>query len=178
MRSLKQQQSDKPPMRPYYLTEELHFLKPFIKIRPRIHDEGKEIKKTNDTPSKINGTDMDVDSLSKQEIISDSDLSDCCDSDLLDEREIHRIEQPVNGHANNTSVIKLANSVQENGHSTKRQNSCRNSYSDDIEGNPRKMFLLSLLPDVESLTEQEMRIFRREVINVVDNIINSRSIRK
>lgn len=166
-------------MRPYYLTEELHFLKPFIKIRPRILDEGKEIKKTNDTPSKTNGIDMEVDSISKQEVISDSDTSDFCDSDPLDEREVHRIEQPVNGHINNTSVIKLANSVSENGHTrTIRQNSGRNSYSDDIEGNPRKMFLLSLLPDVESLSEQEMRIFRREVISVVDNIINSRSIRK
>lgn len=46
-----------------------------------------------------------------------------------------------------------------------------------IEGKPRKMFLLSMLPDVEALTEPEMRIFRREVISVIDKIIRSRNIR-
>lgn len=56
-----------------------------------------------------------------------------------------------------------------------KQNVGRNGNTDEIEGNPRKMFLLSLLPDIESLTEIEMRIFRREVIKIMDNIITNRN---
>lgn len=45
---------------------------------------------------------------------------------------------------------------------------------DSIENNPRKMFLFSLLPDVESLTEDEMRKFRKDVLVSIHNIMSSR----
>ncbi|KAM3960028.1 uncharacterized protein ACR2FA_005952 [Aphomia sociella] len=50
-------------------------------------------------------------------------------------------------------------------------------HQDSTEYTPRKMFLLSLLPEVESFSEQEMRIFRRNVVNLMDDILNERDLK-
>lgn len=44
-------------------------------------------------------------------------------------------------------------------------------FSENIEFNPRKMFLFSLLPDIEDLNEQQMRLFRRDVIKLIDKVM-------
>nr|XP_034836858.1 uncharacterized protein LOC117993214 [Maniola hyperantus] len=44
----------------------------------------------------------------------------------------------------------------------------RCSYCVNIESKPRKMLLFSLLPDIEALTEHQMRTFRRELIDLID----------
>jgi hypothetical protein len=36
--------------------------------------------------------------------------------------------------------------------------------------NPRQMFLLSLLPEINDMTENQMRIFRRKVLQLIDEI--------
>lgn len=38
--------------------------------------------------------------------------------------------------------------------------------------NPRKMFLLSLLPEISDMTENQMKIFRRKVLQLIDDISN------
>lgn len=38
--------------------------------------------------------------------------------------------------------------------------------------NPRKMFLLSLLPEINDMTEIQMKIFRRKVLLLIDEISN------
>jgi hypothetical protein len=38
--------------------------------------------------------------------------------------------------------------------------------------NPREMFLLSLLPEINDMTEHQMRIFRRKVLQLIDEISN------
>ena len=38
--------------------------------------------------------------------------------------------------------------------------------------NPRKMFLLSLLPEINDMTENQMKIFRRKVLQLIDEISN------
>lgn len=170
MRSLKQQQSDKPPMRPYYLSEELHFLRPFLKINPL-----KTSPQKNEQKDEHKDEQMDYDictGVQKQEL-SDSEASDPFEIECVeDERDNSRI------------VLKEANSVtkekpnevvyikQSPRNSYNDQKSHGRRYSDEIESNPRKMFLLSLLPDVECFTEAEMRIFRRKVITVCDDIMN------
>jgi hypothetical protein len=35
---------------------------------------------------------------------------------------------------------------------------------------PRKMFLLSLLPEINTMTENQMRVFRRKVLQLIDEI--------
>lgn len=44
-----------------------------------------------------------------------------------------------------------------------------NTSTDD---NPRKMFLLSLLPEINDMTENQMKIFRRKVLQLIDEISN------
>lgn len=53
-----------------------------------------------------------------------------------------------------------------------QQTSNNNSeYSDDS----RKMFLLSLLPEVNTLSECQMRVFRRKILLLLDEIVESPS---
>lgn len=36
---------------------------------------------------------------------------------------------------------------------------------------PRRMYLLSLLPDVNAMTDKQMRMFKKKVSNVIDDIL-------
>ncbi|CCU56488.1 unknown similar to AMEV266 [Mythimna separata entomopoxvirus 'L'] len=51
-------------------------------------------------------------------------------------------------------------------------------YNTNTLDNPRKMFILSLLPDVENFTESEMRYFRKKIIKICDNIEYKRILNK
>ncbi|KAJ8707387.1 hypothetical protein PYW08_010639 [Mythimna loreyi] len=222
MRSLKQQASTKPPMRPYYLTDELHFLHPFLSIRPKTYEKEKlpsdtkmEIELTSVEDNEISDDSGSVASFESDPIenVQDtnreaemnkiaennriSDLNRVAEMDRVAEinraaemdrvaemnrvAEINRVAE-MNRAAetnrvtyNDNTIPKITNvRTIENGYG--RLHGSRNSYSEDIECNPRKMFLLSLLPDIEQLTEPEMRIFRRQVILSIDKIISDRSI--
>lgn len=39
------------------------------------------------------------------------------------------------------------------------------------EDNPKKHFLLSLLPDLEEMSTTQFRIFRHEVVNLIDRVL-------
>ncbi|XP_039760971.1 protein PFC0760c-like [Pararge aegeria] len=67
----------------------------------------------------------------------------------------------------NKSTVKDAINRNESSGKTTTRMPC----SENIESNPRKMFLFSLLPDIEDLNEQQMRRFRREVIKLIDNVM-------
>jgi hypothetical protein len=61
----------------------------------------------------------------------------------------------------------------------KKQKDKPNEYLQPREGeitgtndNARKMFLLSLLPEINSMTENQMRVFRRKVLQLIDDISN------
>ncbi|KAJ0175126.1 hypothetical protein K1T71_009267 [Dendrolimus kikuchii] len=42
--------------------------------------------------------------------------------------------------------------------------------------NPRRLFLLSLLPEINELTEGQMKIFRRKILQLLDDIADSHNI--
>ncbi|XP_073973162.1 uncharacterized protein [Rhodnius prolixus] len=44
---------------------------------------------------------------------------------------------------------------------------------DNLEDSPKKMFLLSLLPDLEQMTEQQMRLFKKSVLQLTCDILDS-----
>ncbi|KAI5643467.1 alcohol dehydrogenase transcription factor myb/SANT-like domain-containing protein [Phthorimaea operculella] len=50
----------------------------------------------------------------------------------------------------------------------------RKRRSNEGEASARKMFLLSLMPDVAAMTDTEMRAFRMAVVNCLDGIINAK----
>jgi len=37
--------------------------------------------------------------------------------------------------------------------------------------NSRKMFLLSLLPDINTMTDKQMRMFKKQVLDMIDDIL-------
>lgn len=47
------------------------------------------------------------------------------------------------------------------------------SKTESRESNPRRLFLLSLLPDVEEMDSNQFRSFRQQVINLIDNTLAS-----
>jgi hypothetical protein len=59
----------------------------------------------------------------------------------------------------------------------KKQKDKFNEYLQPREGeitgtidNSRKMFLVSLLPEINAMTENQMRVFRRKVLQLIDEI--------
>uniref|UniRef100_A0A2A4JSI4 MADF domain-containing protein n=1 Tax=Heliothis virescens TaxID=7102 RepID=A0A2A4JSI4_HELVI len=167
MRSLKQQVSDKPPMRPYYLTEVLHFLTPFLSVRPKTQNGAKDIDPKDDM------MEFEINAVEKQEISDTNSNSSVCSDPETEDQQVREITRVT---INDNTIPNIMNGRIENNRIN--QNSGRNSYSDDnnMECTPRKMFLLSMLPDIESMSESEMRVFRREVISIVDKIISNRGI--
>ncbi|XP_047036997.1 uncharacterized protein LOC124642586 [Helicoverpa zea] len=171
MRSLKQQVSDKPPMRPYYLTEVLHFLTPFLSVRPK-HNEAKgtDSYEAKEIDPKEDMMELEINTIEKQEL-SDTNSSVCSDPEI----EEHKVREITRVTINDNTIPNIMNGRIENSR-VNQNGGGRNSYSDDnnTECSPRKMFLLSMLPDIESFSEPEMRVFRREVISIVDKIISQR----
>ncbi|CAH2007719.1 unnamed protein product [Acanthoscelides obtectus] len=47
-----------------------------------------------------------------------------------------------------------------------------NVNDESTKNNANKMFLLSLLPDLNSMTSTQIRSFKRQVIDVIDNILH------
>lgn len=79
-------------------------------------------------------------------------------------QEIEVPEPPKKRSKTNDNFIKYLQQKQSN-------NSNNNEVSDDS----RKMFLLSLLPEVNALTECQMRMFRRKIFTLLDEIVDSPS---
>lgn len=44
-----------------------------------------------------------------------------------------------------------------------------------LEENPRKQFLLSMLPDINQMTDIQMRKFKRKMLHVIDCILGETS---
>jgi hypothetical protein len=54
-----------------------------------------------------------------------------------------------------------------------KQDECTQTEENAITGtndNPRKLFLLSLLPEINGMTESQMIIFRRKVLRLIDEV--------
>ena len=47
------------------------------------------------------------------------------------------------------------------------------SKTESRESNPRRLFLLSLLPDLEEMDNNQFRAFRQQVITLIDNTLTS-----
>lgn len=51
---------------------------------------------------------------------------------------------------------------------------CNRRSNKEKEDDPKKAFLISLLPDLRSMNDQEMRQFKRRVLALIDEIIDNR----
>ncbi|XP_039760973.1 uncharacterized protein LOC120634456 [Pararge aegeria] len=169
--------------KPYYLARYLKFITPGKRFcseschNPQSTSENTDpIEEPNEKETKDdeqrNHSDDNISSLdetSQHEVFLDEDNcfdnSDEIEDDYdtaIDTKEAIKIDinkaktEKEHTNRNNCSTGKIE----------KRSPCCEN-----LECNPRKMFLFSLLPDVQNLSEPQMRSFRRQVIKLIDNVL-------
>ncbi|XP_059058730.1 uncharacterized protein LOC131852111 [Achroia grisella] len=159
MRSVKQFQSNNPPNRPYWLADHLQFLIPFMHMYMKSGDKSKNTKRRSDL--------IDMETIViKQEDDSDLEAVD----DGIEDRVDYVKDKTGNGEVSG-GVVDIFNSSECNMTAPHRGFKRHHEFG---EYSARKMFLLSLLPEIESFNQQEMRLFRRHIVNVVDNILTRR----
>ncbi|XP_053612149.1 uncharacterized protein LOC128676182 [Plodia interpunctella] len=125
----------------YYLHDEMAFVMPYLKFPNK------------PTPSYVYLQAGDVD--------SDEELIDNNPEFFQSPHEANDIEVNIEPPKKRA---KLRNET--HGNSTLLPNSLS---SDNME-NPRALFLLSLTPEIMELTEKQMKIFRRKVLALIDDI--------
>ncbi|XP_045780023.1 uncharacterized protein LOC123877370 [Maniola jurtina] len=168
---------------PYYLANHLKFITPvkknnsnYSRSSPSSSENNHQLDETNETDTNtadepLNDLDYNSDSKeydnSQHQVFLDEDNNyfDNGNEIINDDTEIDTKEILLD-EINKIKVKEVNNTSENSGRIVKKRPCC-----DNIECNPRKMFLLSLLPDVETLTEKQMRSFRRHVINLIDNVI-------
>ncbi|XP_026760225.2 uncharacterized protein LOC113519364 [Galleria mellonella] len=237
MRSVKQMQSDNPPNRPYWLSEHLQFLIPFMQMYIKSGDKLKHgahrssVDKTNGIETTVVKQEEDSDSETMDDDIEENvtteftkedNNANCSSIDLFNsmktkvpfmqtciktsdklKHSAHRssvdkpngIETIVIKQEDDSDLETMDDNIEENvttefikedndvncssidlfnSTETKVTDRGVKRHQDPMEYTPRKMFLLSLLPEIESLSEKEMRFFRRNIVNLMDNILCKR----
>ncbi|XP_039760972.1 uncharacterized protein LOC120634455 [Pararge aegeria] len=182
------------PSRPYYLASYLKFItptkkrssikrKPFLppsknkKIPPNFIK--KDIKNENEPKHVSKSTDSE-DELDIQEdnpfepceqMFSEEDSNSSGNDDdevieIISKNDTRIVKQEtIEVNKNKTKEVKQARNKNNHNCDTIHK---RCSYCANIERKPRKMFLFSILPEIEDFTDQQMRIFRRGLIDLID----------
>ncbi|XP_034836965.1 uncharacterized protein [Maniola hyperantus] len=168
--------------RPYYLASHLKFISP-MKRNGKTNCEYRVPQSAEKSETEINEEEEESDDSdehlgsqdanSQHEVFLDEDNFDDSDEDVMgynniviDKKDVTR-ERDTN-EVNKPNVKELRNKSEQNSGGIGK----RKSYTEDIECNPRKMFVFSLLPDIEDLNEQQMTYFRREVIKLIDKVMS------
>ncbi|XP_023954859.1 uncharacterized protein LOC112058333 [Bicyclus anynana] len=172
------------PSKPYYLASYLKFITPNDKEKRNLTGRKHFIISTNQ-PKKLPEIKAEV------ENIDESDTEDGFDDNFDGKSDPintnNEFEQDDIVYDVGTVDIVIDKEVVNTGpsievHKTKETNkSCsiknhdvdfddikRCSYCVNVENKPRKMFLFSVFPDIESLSDNQMRCFRRELLDLID----------
>lgn len=145
--------------------EALQFLAPFVKgsnVKPEEVYGNMVLRneETNNSSQELENIDDNQSELS----LSSEDFS------ISDRAPNHRYEnEPLIPHKNSLRIEKGTKrklSVCSSGNEEPRSSRKRPYYEDES----RKMFLLSLLADVQKLSDTKMRIFRRGVLDILDSL--------
>lgn len=161
--------------KPYYLTEAMQFTLPFIRVLmsstqeklPGQQDMPVDAEHEDDEEEDFPHTDISQEQqqISQQLLIKSEETYE-------DEQFI--VESPLEspkmlGHSQKRAINELENASQDYS-KTKKSNTIR-TPNDTLEA--RKMFLLSLLPEINELNDQQMKIFKRKVLQLIDNVTSS-----
>ncbi|KAI5636463.1 alcohol dehydrogenase transcription factor myb/SANT-like domain-containing protein [Phthorimaea operculella] len=160
--------------RPYYLHDHLTFLIPHLKGYELAGEANASLAASDDEevsfPRPIKKPKFET-----QVITADDDDDDRITDDMPENgyEDVNYLDDDASENESPSSSFRVVHQVDEEPDDTPQKDRNRKiSHKEEI--NARKMFLLSLLPDVESLTDEEMRIFRRSVISTIDGILSSR----
>lgn len=156
--------------KPYYLNEYLQFLLPYVKPNTDITNPGNLPSPTSDNEITFENNEQSDTEVQDEDIIQQEEY-------LTD--KIINIEKP-NNEKGRLPLVQERN--QGKGNKKKRKldvSEVDKSFIDFVnmkkekscETDPRKMFLLSLLPDIKNMTDQQMRMFKKKVLDLVDDIL-------
>ncbi|KAL1513324.1 hypothetical protein ABEB36_002746 [Hypothenemus hampei] len=159
----------------YYLGAAMQFIVPFIK--DRFIDEG---------PSNVSSPEVsDLSEHTNSEPGDNMDMSDCDikvgETEIVDQTsDLIMVPSTSKSDGSGTSHIKISpkNRDSNRKRSSNSDETLINSKKSkhnyiDIKG--RRTFLLSLLPEIETMSNKQFRQLRRLVLDAVDNILDSSS---
>ncbi|XP_068211944.1 uncharacterized protein [Palaemon carinicauda] len=177
--------------KPYYLTSAMQFLVPYVKTQ-QSHVSGNYVSKGEEEEKEKekdalrsesddeqllgferNGEILDISAGGGKSLATGNAVEDDVteDGDTLPP-SLDRASAEVRGHSAKTKIPpKRLSTPSANDHlCTDFINMKRSRMYDDED--PRRQFLLSLLPDVHAMTDAQMRKFKKSVMEVVDKILD------
>lgn len=172
-RDVKRRRFGKVKKKPYYLQESLEYLVPFVKAS---HTTAKDSQFQEEKKALTEMNIKEDSEASNDESISVLPTSSETRSNQLRVSTSSSLSTSSALPSQSDSLFGKRNMNSENYKSNSSKNESYMDFDYNLNGlvpteNSRKMFLLSLLYDVESMTDLQYRKFRIEVLSLVDNIL-------
>lgn len=177
--------------KPYYLNAFMQFLVPFIKVYGTSNTKDYNASQNEALDSMHDTADWDFE-IKEQCMKSDpednieevvivvEDKSNLHHSFQNDQRDLSTPAQNRTDSSSSSFLDHLPylpgtepNKPSVEGDTDDRPSNSKIRKIEDLENNPKKMFLLSLLPDLNSMTDSQMRKFKFKVLELVDNILTN-----
>lgn len=148
--------------KPYYLNEHLQFLLPYVKPSTDLTTSGNLLPTPDhdillENNEQSDTEDQDEDLVQQEQYFSDKIIS-------KNHEEVRSPEEQTKGTKKRKSELSQADQSFIDFVKMKKTKMCGED--------PRRMYLLSLLPDINAMTDKQMRMFKRKVSDVIDDILN------
>lgn len=154
--------------KPYYLNDSMQFLLPFVKTNAPDSDT------QGNLPSPVARDTANIESENEFE----SENLEVQNETVVEDTE-HDVTEPTE------PVVRTGGTIQKTAkNKAKKRKSevldpdrafiefCENRKNRSEQEDPNKMFLLSLLPEVNQMNPQQIRRFKRQVMNLIDDILD------
>lgn len=160
--------------KPYYLTEYLKFILPFLKpinveSTDDSHYENQSNIVTHDTEVVVDFIKAEPEEYGEHDANTESNAENGILSDLLTRRSpvVRRRRRFIPaGRRNLTEVMKHRGKMT----SSQRNDATQNDGTSLYSNSAMKMFLMSLLPELETMTEEQIRLFKIKSMILIDDI--------
>ncbi|XP_055676533.1 uncharacterized protein LOC129785891 [Lutzomyia longipalpis] len=185
LRKLKAEQNGQTLKCRYYLMDEMKFIMPFVKMTVPYQIASKQTttdeevtldtsKNTDEDEETTTNTKRRIRSRRLKPVETVEEPRECEEYEVVLEEPF-----PQTSTASDSEKKKLIRSLI---HEIDTENETysinygevktqKRKYSSSDTENPRKMFLLSLLPEMEQMTDKQMSFFRRKVLALLDDIL-------
>lgn len=165
--------------KPYYLNEHMKYLIPFLKgspANPKQREDNVEDTTTRDSSSPPQTEFVVNEEIELEDAPEDDTGGDWTDGETnpLANKYVdikQEVEESVpaltwSRRRKKSSKTQIREFVPGSSQSKKKNT----SFSSCCEDEPRRMFLLSLVPEVDEFTETQMRSFKRRVLDLIDEV--------
>ncbi|GAB0091935.1 hypothetical protein DMENIID0001_068560 [Sergentomyia squamirostris] len=187
LRKLKAEQNGQTLKCRYYLMDEMKFIMPFVKMTVPYQMASKSSAGDDDEivlgDSNKNTDEEEEPPVTKARILrgrrfkpeEPEEQTECEEYEVVLEDSYAQSSTPNNDPDKRKLIRSIIQEIDTENAETYSINlgemkAQKRKYSSDAE-NPRKMFLMSLLPEVERMTDKQMSGFRRKVLALLDDIL-------